>query len=145
MASHGCEGRDWVLYPHDADIGVRGYGKDSAEAFANAALAMTSAITPLSNVTAKEAVQLTCSAPELDVLFVDWLNAVIYEMSVRKMLFAVFEVSIEGTELRAMLRGETVDINRHAPNVEPKGATFTGLRVAKGPDGRWVAECIVDV
>ncbi|MDQ2089897.1 archease [Marimonas arenosa] len=145
MASHGCDGKDWALYPHDADIGVRGCGDDPAEAFANAARALTSAITPLSNVAAREAVQLACSAPDLDVLFVDWLNAVIYEMSIRKMLFAGFEISIEDTALRATLRGETVDIDRHAPNVEPKGATFTGLRVAKGPDGRWVAECIVDV
>ena len=33
-------------------------------------------------------------------LFVEWLNAVIYEMAVRSMLFGRFEVKIAGTRLR---------------------------------------------
>jgi len=34
----------WELFPHDADIGVRSRGATLAEAFANAARAMTAAI-----------------------------------------------------------------------------------------------------
>jgi len=136
---------DWVLFPHEADIGVRGIGYDLTDAFANAARAMTSAITPLSGIEPRSEVSVSCSAPDIEVLFVDWLNAVIYEMATRKMLFRDFDLSIDGGELRANLIGEALDCDRHAPSVEPKGATFTGLSVAQGSDGRWVAECIVDV
>ena len=33
----------------------------------------------------------------------------------------------------------------HKPAVEVKGATFTELAVRQDPDGRWRAQCIVDV
>jgi len=38
-----------------------------------------------------------------------------------------------------------VDIARHRPAVEVKGATYTALRVAQEADGAWVAQCVVDV
>jgi SHS2 domain-containing protein len=139
------EDGSWELYPHDADIGVRGFGRDPAQSFANAARAMSAAITPLADIEPRETVEIHCDAPDLEVLFVDWLNAVIYEMATRKMLFGSFEVSIEDGALHAVMRGEAVDVGRHAPSVEPKGATFTGLSVSRADDGRWVSECIVDV
>ncbi|MDJ0640800.1 MAG: archease [Paracoccaceae bacterium] len=145
MESVGRENEDFVLFPHDADVGVRGYGRVPAEAFANAARAMTAAITPLGRIAPSEAVEVSCSAPDMEVLFVDWLNAVIFEMATRRMLFSAFDLSIEDAELRGTLSGEAVDVRRHAPSVEPKGATFTGLSVKRDSDGRWVAECIVDV
>jgi len=77
-------------------------------------------------------------------LFVDWLNTIIYEMAVRRMLFARFAVTIEGTRLKATLWGEPVDVARHAPACEPKGATYTALRVSR-EDGAWSAACVVDV
>ena len=78
-------------------------------------------------------------------MFVDWLNTIIYEMAVRKMLFARFAVTIEGIRLKATLWGEPVDVARHAPACEPKGATYTALRVAQEAEGLWSAGCIVDV
>jgi tRNA nucleotidyltransferase (CCA-adding enzyme) len=79
------------------------------------------------------------------LLFVEWLNAIIYEMAVRQMLFGRFVVQIEGTRLQGVLWGEPVDVARHAPACEPKGATYTALRVAQEQDGTWSAGCIVDV
>ena len=145
MESGRRASEDFMLFPHDADVGVRGYGRAPAEAFANAARAMTSAITPLAKIAPREAVEVSCSAPDLEILFVDWLNAVIFEMATRKMLFSAFDLSIEDGGLRGTLSGEAVDVGRHAPSVEPKGATLTGLSVRQETDGRWIAECIVDV
>ena len=61
------------------------------------------------------------------------------------MLFGRFAVRIDGARLEGALWGEPVDVERHAPACEPKGATYTALRVAKNPDGAWSAACIVDV
>ena len=135
----------WSHFPHEADIGVRGHGEDAAEALANAARAMTAAIVPLESIRCVQSVPIACDAPDLELLLVDWLNAVIYEMATRGMLFGDFRVAIEGGSLSAEAYGEPVDRVRHAPAVEPKGATMTALRVQRGPDGRWVAQCVVDV
>ena len=51
---------------------------------------------------------------------------------------------IDGSRLDATLWGEPVDVARHAPACEPKGATYTALRVAKDIDGRWLAACVVE-
>ncbi len=72
------------------------------------------------------------------------LNALIFEISTRYMLFSQFEVFIENGHLKARARGEPIDVKRHQPTVEIKGATYTELAVHRSQD-QWVAQCIVDV
>jgi len=67
------------------------------------------------------------------------------EMAVRRMLFGQFAVQIEDGRLQGILWGEPVDVARHAPSAEPKGATYTALKVSQDSDGIWSAACIVDV
>jgi SHS2 domain-containing protein len=134
----------WAHFSHDADIGVVGMGPTKAEAFRQAALALTAVVTDLSKVQPLQPVPVLCQAPSDELLLVEWLNALIYEMAVRKMLFADFAVEIEAGELRATAYGEPVDLDRHEPAVEIKGATLTALRVTEGADG-WRAQCVVDV
>lgn len=134
----------WEHFPHDADVGVRGFGATPSEAFEHAALALTAIVTTVP-IEPLHRVEVRCEAPDLEVLLVDWLNSIIYEMAVRSMLFARFDVKIEGTRLEATLWGDHVDVARHAPACEPKGATYTALRVARAADGVWSAACVVDV
>ena len=134
----------WEHFAHDADVGVRGYGATKAESFEQAALALTAAITELDAVQAREAVAIECAAPDDELLLAEWLNALIYEMATRRMLFSSFAVRVDGTRLRAEARGEHVDAKRHQPAVEAKGATYTALRVARDGD-EWVAQTVVDV
>jgi len=136
----------WEHFEHGADIGVRGMGRDKAEAFAQAALAMTAIITDPAGVCPEQGVRLACIEADPELLFVDWLNLVIFEMATRGMLFSHFDVHIgDSGALQAEIRGETVDRTRHSPAVEIKGATFTELAVQQQADGGWVAQCVVDV
>ncbi len=134
----------WEHFPHDADVGVLGIGPTPAEAFEQAALALTAVITH-AEVRPLVAVDVRCEAPALELLLVEWLNAIIYEMAVRHMLFGRFAVRINGTLLEGILWGELVDVERHAPACEPKGATYTALKVAPDDKGLWSAACVVDV
>jgi tRNA nucleotidyltransferase (CCA-adding enzyme) len=134
----------WEHFPHGADIGVRGFGPTKAEAFAQAALAMTGVVTDPSGVALRQRIEIRCEAPDDELLLADWLNALVYEMSIRKMLFGRFTVRLDGPVLTAEAWGEPVDVGRHHPAVEVKGATYTGLRVASEADG-WVAQTVVDV
>ena len=134
----------WEHFPHAADVGVRGFGKSAAEAFEQAALALAAVITH-AEVAPKVQVEVSSEAPDLELLFVEWLNAIIYEMAVRNMLFSRFAVRIEGMRLTGTLWGEPVDVARHQPACEPKGATYTALKVAVDASGLWSAGCVVDV
>ena len=75
----------------------------------------------------------------------DWLNVLIYEMATRNMLFSRFEVHLEDSRLTAQVWGEALDVGRHHPAVEVKGATYTELKVAQQTGGGWLAQCVVDV
>ena len=132
-------------FSHDADVGVRGRGETLAEALAGAALALTAVVTDPETVREETSVAITCEAGDPEALLFDWLNAVIFEMATRHLLFARYEVALEERGLTARAFGEPVDVERHHPAVEVKGATWTGLRVAREADGSWVAECVVDV
>lgn len=136
----------WEHFEHGADIGVRGTGPTLAAAFQQAALALTAVVTDPALVRPETSVPIACEAPTDDILFVDWLNALVYEMATRRMLFARFTVAIDANRhLQATAWGERVDPGRHEPAVEVKGATQTALRVVQDAAGPWTAECVVDV
>jgi SHS2 domain-containing protein len=137
--------KGWEHFSHQADIGIRGFGPTKEDAFAQAAMAVTAVITDLENVTPKQVVEIDCEAPDEQLLFVDWLNALLYEMSTRRMLFSKFEVHIEGNHLSAQAWGEKLQRVKHNPVVEVKAATYTALDVCRNEDGYWVAQCVVDV
>jgi SHS2 domain-containing protein len=140
----GVSTGSWAHFAHDADIGVRGAGPTKAEAFRQAAFALTAVVTDPASVRTIDAVPVFCQAPTDEFLLVEWLNALIYEMAVRAMVFGDFSIDIEGESLRATVYGEAVNIARHQPAVEVKGATLTALKVSHGADG-WHAQCVVDV
>lgn len=133
------------LFAHSADIGVRGIGPTLASAFEQAALALTMAVTDPAGIAMRELVEIARDAPDDAILLHDWLNALIYEMAMRHLVFGRYSVTIEGHRLHGLAWGEPVDRARHMPAVEPKGATLTALKVERCADGAWVAQCIVDV
>lgn len=135
----------WEHYDHGADIGIRGTGASKISAFEQAALALTAVVTDPAGVAPKTRVVVECDVGDVELLFVEWLNAIIYEMATRNMVFCRFEVAFHDGGLTGTLWGEPVDIGRHRPAVEIKGATLTTLTVNRGPEGRWTAQTVVDV
>lgn len=135
----------WEHFEHEADIGIRGIAPTLAQAFEQAAVAMTAVVTDLDSVTAAKAVYIHCEAPDPELLLVSWINELIYEMSAHGLLFRRYQVVIENGALSATAFGETVDRQKHQPAVEIKGATFTALHVYRQADGMWLAQCVVDV
>jgi SHS2 domain-containing protein len=134
----------WEHFEHGADIGVRGFGTTRAAAFEQAALALTAVVTDPAAVQARQCIQIDCTADDAELLLARWLNAVVSEMALRRMLFGRFEVRIDGTALHAWAWGEPVSMPRHRPAVEVKGTTGTALRVTPA-DGGWLAQSVVDV
>lgn len=135
----------WEHFSHGSDVGIRGFGDSASEAFEQAALALTAVVANLATVRCDETVEIRCDAPDLELLLVSWLNTIIYEMAVRKMLFSGYRVVISGHSLEATMTGERVEPERHELAVEPKGATVTALGVSADQNGRWIAQCVIDV
>jgi SHS2 domain-containing protein len=135
----------WEHFHHEADIGVRGTGATKAEAFGQAALAMMAVIASPQTIADKEPVELTLSAADDDMLLFEWLNALVYEMATRRMLFSRFDLEIVGARLQGRIWGERIDRLKHQPAVEVKGATFTELAVKRSVEGIWTAQCVIDV
>jgi len=135
----------WEHFDHGADIGVRGYGATKAAAFEQAALALTAVVTDPDLVMAQETVRISCASDDEELLLAAWLNAIVSEMSARRMLFGRFHVELHDGRLSATASGERLSVRRHQPAVEVKGATYTSLRVACTADGGWMAQTVVDV
>lgn len=135
----------WEHFSHGSDIGVRGIGRSVEEAFVQAAIALTAVVADVATIERHENSEIRCEAPDLELLLVSWLNAIIYEMAVKKMLFKEFRIRLAGFSLTGTLTGERVDPERHRVAVEAKGATVTELKVNRDQDGQWLAQCIIDV
>lgn len=132
-------------FDHGADIGVLGEGRTVEEAFAGAARAMFSVMVDLGGVEPRVAVEISCTASDRELLLVTWLNALLAEADMRGLFFCDFTVRLHDGGLAGTARGEPFDPERHAPGVEVKGATLTELEVARGEDGLWRAQTVVDV
>jgi tRNA nucleotidyltransferase (CCA-adding enzyme) len=135
----------WEHFAHEADVGIRGIGPSKEQAFEQAALALTAVITDPKTIKLEQRVNITCEAADDEMLLVNWLNSLLYEMATRRMLFGRFEIFINRNRLSALAWGEKIDVSRHTPAVEVKGATVTDLSVKKDKQKRWIAQCVVDV
>ena len=135
----------WEHFEHDADVGLRAEAATREGLFEAMGAALTAIITDPDAVQRTESVSVCCDAPDDAVLLVDWLNALIYEMATRQMLFGDWQVALHDQRLEARVTGEVVDRSRHEPVVEVKGATYTELAVHQDSNGRWHGRCVVDV
>ncbi|MCW8489345.1 archease [Legionella pneumophila] len=129
---------------HEADIGVRGIGPTLPDAFEMGALALTNVVADAALIKPSLSIKIHCEAPNEEILFTDWLNAVVYNMQIHNMLFREFDVKLNRFVLDAVIRGEKVDQKKHQPVVEVKAATYTELKIYKN-NGIWIAQCVVDV
>lgn len=135
----------WEHFEHEADIGLRAIAPTREALFEFMGEALTAIITEPENVESVETVTVSCEAPDDALLLVDWLNALVFEMATRRMIFGEWNVALSGHKLDARVSGETIDRQRHQPVVETKGVTYTALAVEQDDEGNWRGQCVVDV
>ncbi|MGQ9631716.1 MAG: archease [bacterium] len=143
------------LFDHTADIGLRAFGSDMRELFANAAYGMFSILADLQSVEAKVTHMFDVRASDVKELLVAWLNELLYTYEVRELIFKEFEIlRLSNTNLVANALGEPIDITRHIIKAEIKTATYHKVTIGKVPvlsggdraaGDRYVAEVILDV
>jgi SHS2 domain-containing protein len=136
----------YETFDHTADLGLRIRSADLNTLFAEAGLALESALVENpATIEPRRCVKVQLPADELDYLLLDWLKALLFHFEVEQMLFARFEVKVDADAgLDAEAWGEPFDPARHELSHEVKAITYHDLKVDKIPDG-WLAEVIVDI
>ena len=140
--------KDFQTFEHGADVGVIGYGQTQEQAFANGAKAMFNVMVNIQKVEPKQTVTVECNAQNIEELFVEWLNELIAQFGLQDLVFSEFSVKInkkdDSFQLDGNAKGEPLDKLKHEIKTEVKAATYSNLKIAQA-DGKWYAQCIVDV
>lgn len=127
---------------HTADVGIRAYGANLNELFANAAEGMFSLIADLDAVKAVGEVEVRLDAADVPTLLLRWLSELLYLHETQQLLFSTFDVDVRGTSLHGRARGEAIDKTRHELKLVIKAVTRHTLAVE--PD-RGIAQVIFDI
>jgi SHS2 domain-containing protein len=132
-------------FDHTADLGLRVQAPDVDGLFVEAAAALFSTIVEdLAAVAPRQAVGIELANEEVEYLLFDWLKTLLYHFDAEHLVFARFEVHIDGGGLKGKAWGEPLDRSRHELSHEVKAITYHGLRVERTEDG-YLAEVIVDI
>lgn len=139
--------KEFELLDHEADIGIKSWGKTVEEAFENGAKAMFSVMVNLKKVEPVQEIAINVEADDIDELFVEWLNELLAQKDISEMVFSDFTVEIgknEEVTLSAKARGELLDQKKHEIKTEVKAATYYGLKSGK-KNGLHFLQCVLDI
>ena len=132
-------------FPHTADIGIRVYGKDLKELFANAAFAMFDTIADLEGLKESVTQDIKITSGNSEELLVAWLDELLFNFYTKQVIFSRFEIlDLSDKRLAARVYGRPVGANRNRLKTEIKAATYSGLEIKKTDEGYQV-EIIFDV
>ena len=115
-----------------ADIGLKAYGKDMNEAFENAGLAIFNIISDTSNIDPSNEIEFEVASEDDVSLLYDYLEELLFYHETEFMLFSEFQVEIdENFHLKARIKGEEINWDRHERKTEIKAITFHKMAVNK--------------
>jgi len=135
----------YEIFEHTADLGIRVSAEDINTLFIEAGKALFSVIVEnLSEVHNEQERTIEILGSDREYLFFDWLSELLYLFEIGKLLCSEFDVAVTETGLKAKVRGEPVDSQRHLLSHEVKAVTYHHLRVEQTSRG-WEAEVILDI
>ncbi|HBG92512.1 MAG TPA: protein archease [Nitrospiraceae bacterium] len=129
------------------DVGIRAFGKSIEEVFKNSAIGMYSLITDLEGVKADKNISISVESNSLEGLLVSWLNELVFQFDTYNFIgkdITISAFSIQPSALKAEIRGEEFDTERHERKLLIKAATYHRLKVEKAGDV-WQADIIFDI
>ena len=119
-----------------ADIGFYAFGKTLNEAFENAGLAMFNIISDTCNIEPIKSIEFEITSEDKVSLLYDYLEELLFYHEIEFMLFSEFDVQIDETgedyHLKAIIKGEDINWDKHARDCEIKAITFHQMEVNVG-------------
>ena len=133
------EGTSYEFLEHPADAYVAAYGKDLAEAFESAAVAMFDVMTEVEKVEAKVEDDVEVEEDDEYALLYSWLENLLVKSDINEMLYSKFEISSiertsDGLRLKAKIWGEKFNPEKHPQKVGVKAVTYHRMEILKEPN-----------
>lgn len=127
------------------DAGIRAFGSDLSELFANAADGMYSLITDPGGVTAQKSIEIKTEGSSLEGLLVSWLNELIFHFDAYGFIGKELHIhELHDALIRATVTGEDFDPEKHGRGLLIKAATYHKLKIERKED-HWEADVIFDI
>ncbi|NWG10233.1 archease [Candidatus Bathyarchaeota archaeon] len=134
-----AEQKRFEFLEHTADVYIAAYGRDLAEAFENAALAMFDVMTEVATIApvVKDIVEV--AAEDEYALLYSWLEALLVKFDIEDMLYSKFKIldlqkTGEEFMLKAEIWGEKFNPQKHTPKVGVKAVTYHMMEIVKETD-----------
>ena len=122
--------KSYEYFDVTADIGIMAYGNDLNEAFENAGMAMFNVITDTGDVASSKEISFEIASEDYVSLLYDYLEELLFFHETEFMLFSEFHVRIgDDYHLKATVRGEDIDWEKHERKTEIKAITFHQMDV----------------
>lgn len=130
------------------DVGIRAFGSSIEQAFTNAAIGMYSLITDIDGVRDSRKIMIETQSDSTEGLLASFLNELIFQFDAYGFIGKSVDINIfrEDPEpfLRATVRGEEFDPEKHERKLLIKAATYHKLRIEKTGDD-WEIDVIFDI
>ncbi|MFT3879925.1 MAG: archease [Gemmatales bacterium] len=134
------------VFEHTADLGLRIRSGTLVDLFTEAGTALFELMVEnISDVQPVVQRQIRIVQAEIELLFFDWLNELLYLSDSEQLVLCRFAVGISHNLLEATVWGEPRDESRHQLDHEVKAITYHQLKLLQEPDGQWLAEAILDI
>jgi len=132
--------RSFEFLEHTADVYIAAYGKDLAEAFENAALAMFETMTDTRKVEPKTEEAVETGGYDKQALFYNWLEELLIRFEVNNRLYSKFRIqeikeTNGGFKLKAKVYGEPFKPRKHKQKVGIKAVTYHRMEIQESPEG----------
>jgi len=143
------EKKGFEFLEHTADAYIAAYGKDLAEAFENAAIAMFDVMTEVEKVSPKVEDKIEAEGKDEYALLYSWLEALLVKSEINRMLYSKFKISridrtLSGFRVRAKIWGEKFDLKKHLQKVGVKAVTYHRMEIIK-ESGKVTLKFILDI
>jgi SHS2 domain-containing protein len=127
------------------DAGIRAFGSNQGELYANAATGMYSLIADPETITPRKSIEIKTGASSPEGLLVSWLNELIFHFDTYGFMGKEIHIhELHDTLLSATVSGEDFDPDKHDRGLLIKAATYHKLRIERKED-HWEADIIFDI
>jgi len=142
--------KKYKVLEHTADQYIRAFGVTLDEAFANGALALMDTLTDITKVEGNKQIMIEVEEDELEALLYAFIEEVLVTWELSYTLFSEIRVDIVERnwspkyKLKAWLRGEEFDSEKHPQRVGVKAMTYCLMKIDNTPPNV-VIEFVVDI
>ena len=135
---------------HTADMGIRGWGGSLEAALEETAASMFELMADIRGLVPRVDVTIACTGKDEEELLVEFLNTLIYKADIEELILCDtvierLEKNAQEWSLEAAARGVPRKEITEKLLMEVKAATYCGISVAETEEGKWTAQCVVDL